>query len=295
MASRRVPASLPGRPQRCPHPPQGLPRRTPQLTGADLQNRVAEPGQERSALLLALPFLRQYQQLHDQRTLRAHVRNDERTDLAVSAETMGMQRRRLQQTAQSIVGGGHERRLMLRGREEGAINRQKKAEIEPKSCGPENWRRGSAPVATRCRRPQPANRGRARDVCAHAAMPRATLDAARIVCPLHRVNDRVETRTDQVAQMPSPTVFALHVSLRLQRRQFNAYRQNAVPVPTVCNIDSLLPPFSDGCSHPAVFTANWGVDHKPRLDLVTAMGPVAVLTGSRFLHMHHTWPPRLRC
>ena len=210
MASRRVPSSLPGRPQRCPHPPQGLPRRTPQLTGADLQNRVAEPGQERSALLLALPFLRQYQQLHDQRTLRAHVRNDERTDLAVSAETMGMQRRRLQQTAQSIVGGGHERRLMLRGREEGAINRQKKAEIEPKSCGPENRRRGSAPVATRCRRPQPANRGRARDVCAHAAMPGATLDAARIVCPLHRVNDRVETRTDQVAQMPSPTVFALH-------------------------------------------------------------------------------------
>jgi hypothetical protein len=211
MASRRVPASLPGRPQRCPHPPQGLPRRTPQLTGADLQNRVAEPGQERSALLLALPLLRQYQQLHDQRTLRAHVRNDERTDLAVSAETMGMQRRRLQQTAQSIVGGGHERRLMLRGREEGAINRQKKAEIEPKSCGPENRRRGSAPVATRCRRPQPANRGRARDVCAHAAMPRATLDAARIVCPLHRVNDRVETRTDQVAQMTAPTVFALHV------------------------------------------------------------------------------------
>ena len=46
-------------------------------------------------------------------------------------------------------------------------------------------------------------------------MSGATLDAARIVCPLHRINDRVETRSDQVAQMPSPTVFALHVSLRL--------------------------------------------------------------------------------
>ena len=129
MASRTVPSS-PARPQGRPNPPQGSPRRTLQLTGADLQNRVAEPGQECRALLLPFPLLRLYQQLHDQRTLRADVRNDERTDLAVSAEAMGMQRRRLQQAAQSIVGGEHERRLMLRGRDEGAINQVKKAEIE---------------------------------------------------------------------------------------------------------------------------------------------------------------------
>ena len=269
MASRTVPSSFPGRPQGCPHPPQGSPRRTLQLTRTDLQNRVAEPGQEGRALLLTLPLLRLYQ-LHDQRTFRADVRNDERTDLAVGAEAMGTQRRRLQQAAQSIVGGEHERRLMLRGRDEGAINQVKKAEIEPKISGP---RTGAAFSASRdaTSKPQPADRRRGRVVCAHAAMPGATLDAARIVCPLHRVNDRVETRSDQVAQMPSPTVFALHVSLRLQRRQFNAHRQNAVPVPTVCNIDSLLPLFSDGCSHPAVFTANCAVDHKPHLDLVTAM------------------------
>ena len=42
-------------------------------------------------------------------------------------------------------------------------------------------------------------------------MSRATLHAARIIRPLHRVNDRVETRTDQVAQMSSPIIFALHV------------------------------------------------------------------------------------
>ncbi len=185
-----------------------------QLTGADLQNRVAEPGQERRALLLLpFPLLRLYQQLDDQRTLRAHVRDDERTDLAVGAEAMGMQRRRLQQAAQPIVSGEHERRLMLRGREKGAINYVKKAEIESK-IRPEEWRE-SAPVAARRRRPQPAHRRFARDVCADAAMPGATLDAARIVCPLHGINDRVETRSDQVAQMPSPTVFALHVSLRL--------------------------------------------------------------------------------
>jgi hypothetical protein len=41
-------------------------------------------------------------------------------------------------------------------------------------------------------------------------MPQASLQAARIVRPLHRVNDRVETRTHQLAQVTSPTVFALH-------------------------------------------------------------------------------------
>ena len=140
MASRMVPSLLAGRPQRCPHPPQGSPRRTLQLTGTDLQNRVAKPGQERRALLLLLPFplLRLYRQLHDQRTLRAHVCDDERTDLAVGAEAMGMQRRRLQQAAQPIVSGEHERRLMLRGREKGAINYVKKAEIEPNKCSPKN-------------------------------------------------------------------------------------------------------------------------------------------------------------
>jgi hypothetical protein len=41
-------------------------------------------------------------------------------------------------------------------------------------------------------------------------MPRTALHAAWIVRPLHRVHDRVETRSHQVAQMPSPTIFALH-------------------------------------------------------------------------------------
>src|SRR5687768_14309066 len=140
MTSRTVPSVLPGRPQRCPHPPQGSPRRTLQLPGADLQNRVAEPGQERRALLLSLPLLRLCRQLHDQRTLRAQVRDDERTDLAVGAEAMRMQRRRLQQAAQSIVIGEHERRLRLRGRDQGAINQVKKAEIAPKTYSPKNWR-----------------------------------------------------------------------------------------------------------------------------------------------------------
>ena len=140
------------------------------------------------------------------------------------------------------------------------------------------WRAGlakesaeSAPVAARGRGPQSADRCRIRDHRTHSPVPGASLHAARIVRPLHRVNDRVETRSHQVAQMPSPTIFALHVSLRFQRRQSNARRQNAVPVPTVCNIDSLLPPFSDGCSHPAVFATNCAVDHKPHLDLVTPM------------------------
>ena len=122
MASHMVPSLLPGRPQRCPHPPQGSPGSTLQLPGADLQDRVAESGQERCALLLPLPLLRLQQQFHDQRTFRADVRDDERTDFAVSVEAMGMQRRRLQQAAQSIVGGEHERRLTLRGQDEGAIN-----------------------------------------------------------------------------------------------------------------------------------------------------------------------------
>jgi hypothetical protein len=42
-------------------------------------------------------------------------------------------------------------------------------------------------------------------------MPGATLHGTRIVRPLHRVHDRVETCAHQVAQMPSPTIFALHV------------------------------------------------------------------------------------
>src|SRR5262245_33692019 len=41
-------------------------------------------------------------------------------------------------------------------------------------------------------------------------MPGTPLHAARIVRPLHCVHDRVETRSHQVAQMPSPTIFALH-------------------------------------------------------------------------------------
>jgi hypothetical protein len=222
-------------------------------------------------LLLPFPLLRLYRQLHDQRTLRAHVRDDERTYLALGTEAMRMQRRRLQQAAQSVVSGEHERRLTLRGRDERGINQLKRAEIQCENSQPEERRRGSAPVAARRCRPQPADRRFARDVCAHAAMSGATLDAARIVGPLHRINDRVETRSDQVAQMSSPTVFALHVSLRLHSRQFNAHRQNAVPVPTLCNIDSLLPPFSDGCSHPAVLAANCAVDHKPHFELVTAV------------------------
>jgi hypothetical protein len=42
-------------------------------------------------------------------------------------------------------------------------------------------------------------------------MSQASLHDARIVRPLHRVHDRIETRSHQVAQMPSPAVFALHV------------------------------------------------------------------------------------
>ena len=139
MASCTVPSLLPGRPQRCPHPPQGSPRRPLQLAGTDLQNRVAEPAQERRALLLLLPFplLRLYREFHDQRTLRAHVRDDEWTYLALGAEAMGMEGRRLQQAAQSIVVGEHERRLMLRGRNEGEINQLKKAEIACENLQPE--------------------------------------------------------------------------------------------------------------------------------------------------------------
>jgi hypothetical protein len=77
-------------------------------------------------------------------------------------------------------------------------------------------------------------------------------------------------------------------SLRFLRRQLNAHGQNAVPVPTVCNIDSPLPPFSDGRSHPAVFTANCAVDHKPHRSCVIANGPVWWPTGSRCLHMHYS-------
>jgi hypothetical protein len=49
---------------------------------------------------------------------------------------MGMQCRRLQQPAQSIVSGEHERRLALRGRNEGAINQGKRAETRAENCGP---------------------------------------------------------------------------------------------------------------------------------------------------------------
>ena len=79
------------------------------------------------------------------------------------------------------------------------------------------WRAGlakesaeSAPVAARGRGPQSADRCRIRDHRTHSPVPGASLHAARIVCPLHRVYDRVETRSHQVAQMPSPTIFAFH-------------------------------------------------------------------------------------
>src|ERR1044071_317210 len=71
--------------------------------------------------------------------------------------------------------------------------------------------RKSAPVAARGRGPEPANRGGLRIERTHSAMPGATLHGARIVRPLHCINDWVETRSHQVAQMPSPTIFALHV------------------------------------------------------------------------------------
>ena len=90
MASRTVPCSLPARSQGCPHPAQGAPRRTLQLTRTDLQNRVAEAGEEGHALLLTLALVRLCQ-LYDQRAFRADVRNDKGTDLAVGAEAMGTQ------------------------------------------------------------------------------------------------------------------------------------------------------------------------------------------------------------
>ena len=68
----------------------------------------------------------------------------------------------------------------------------------------------SAPVAARSRGPESAHGSRARYVRANAPMSQATLHAARIVRPLHRVNDRVETRSHQVTQMPAPAIFALH-------------------------------------------------------------------------------------
>jgi hypothetical protein len=102
------------------------------------QHGVAELLQESGALLLALTLLSVREQLHDQRALAADVRHHERTDLALRAETVGMQGGRLQQPAQPVFaramksaaraarpaeeGGDHERRLALRGRTSAAIN-----------------------------------------------------------------------------------------------------------------------------------------------------------------------------
>jgi len=86
-----VPPSPPGRPQRRPHPPQHPPRMPAQLARADPQYGVAELRQEGGALLLPLALISLREQLHDQRALAADVRDDERTDLAVRAEAMGMQ------------------------------------------------------------------------------------------------------------------------------------------------------------------------------------------------------------
>ena len=61
------------------------------------------------------------------------------------------------------------------------------------------------------RGPESAHGAGARYVRANAPMSQATLHAARIVRPLHRVNDRVETRSHQVTQMPAPAIFALHI------------------------------------------------------------------------------------
>jgi hypothetical protein len=68
----------------------------------------------------------------------------------------------------------------------------------------------SAPVAARSGGPQSADRSRARDERADAPVSQASLHDARIVRPLHCINDRVETCSHQVAQMSSPAVFALH-------------------------------------------------------------------------------------
>jgi hypothetical protein len=102
-------------------------------------------------------------------------------------------------------------------------------------------------------------------------MPGATLHAARIVRPLHRVNDRVETRTDQVAQMTAPTVFALHVrsdscvddSTLTDKTRFLFLRSV---------ISTLYWRYlATDASHPTVFAANCAVYHKPQLDPVTTM------------------------
>jgi hypothetical protein len=71
--------------------------------------------------------------------------------------------------------------------------------------------RRSAPVAARSRGPQAADRRRVGDERADATMPGTSLQAARIVRPLHRIDDRVQTGSHQIAQMPSPSIFALHV------------------------------------------------------------------------------------
>jgi len=83
-------ARFPASSQRGPHPTQCLPRLTLQLVRADPQHRIAEPGQEGSALLLALALVALREQLHDQRTLRADVRDDERADLAARIEAVRM-------------------------------------------------------------------------------------------------------------------------------------------------------------------------------------------------------------
>jgi hypothetical protein len=140
------------------------------------------------------------------------------------------------------------RRLTLRGMDEAAIKWGNAAEK-------------SAPVAARSDGPESADRRRACDVRADAAVSQASLHAARIVRPLHCVNDRIETRSHQVAQMSSPAVFALHARSDSDSTLNQRSPANRGSWPYVCNIDSSLPPFSDGCRKPLVFAANCASGH----------------------------------
>jgi hypothetical protein len=84
-----LPPASPRQQQRGPYPLQCPPRLPLQLVRADPQHRIAEAGKEDSALLLAVAVVRLRDELHDQRTLRANVRNDERADLAAGVEAEG--------------------------------------------------------------------------------------------------------------------------------------------------------------------------------------------------------------
>ena len=155
-------------------------------------------------------------------------------------------------------------------------------------------RLGSAPVATRVRGPQPADRRRARDECAaDSPMPRTALQAAWIVCPLHRVYDRVETRGHQVAQMPSPTVFALHharsdchddQSTLAHKSQFLVLR----PVISTLYCRHLATD-AENCLF-SLQTAPWVTHHGCHCNR-----PAPLQTGSRFLHMRYTCPTASPC